>query len=88
MNGRWLKGPGAELFHALKARLGHLPIVTENLGVITPEVEAMRKEFNYPGTSALQFAFGSDPQGPSLRFQCVSLTGQCGQLLGKDYIAR
>jgi 4-alpha-glucanotransferase len=67
MNGRWVKGPGAALFHALEARLGKLPIIAENLGVITPEVEAIRQQFDYPGMSILQFAFGNDPQGPSFR---------------------
>jgi 4-alpha-glucanotransferase len=62
-----VKGPGAELFRAVQAALGELPIVAENLGVITPEVEAIRHEFGYPGMSLLQFAFGNDPQGPSFR---------------------
>jgi 4-alpha-glucanotransferase len=65
--GRWVKGPGAELFHALKAALGELPFIAENLGVITPEVEGLRKQFGFPGMSLLQFAFGNDPQGPSFR---------------------
>lgn len=63
INGRWVKGPGAELFDAVTKALGPLPIVAENLGVITPEVEAIREQFGYPGMSILQFAFGSDPQG-------------------------
>jgi len=67
LNGRWVKGPGAELFSALERALGKLPIIAENLGVITPEVEAMRKLFGYPGMAILQFAFGNDPQGPSFR---------------------
>jgi 4-alpha-glucanotransferase len=66
-NGRWVKGPGAELFRVVQAALGELPIVAENLGVITAEVEAIRHEFGYPGMSLLQFAFGNDPQGPSFR---------------------
>src|SRR5207248_4681811 len=66
-NGKWVKGPGAELFRVVQAALGELPIVAENLGVITPEVEAIRHEFGYPGMSLLQFAFGNDPQGPSFR---------------------
>jgi 4-alpha-glucanotransferase len=41
--------------------------VAENLGVLTPEVESIRKEFGFPGMSILQFAFGNDPQGPSFR---------------------
>jgi len=65
--GKWIKGPGAEFFRAVKAELKTLPFVAENLGVITPEVEAMRKEFGLPGMSLLQFAFGNDPQGPSFR---------------------
>ena len=67
MHGQWVKGPGAALFHALEARLGKLPLIAENLGVITPEVEAIREQFGYPGMSILQFAFGNDPQGPSFR---------------------
>jgi 4-alpha-glucanotransferase len=67
VNGIWIKGPGAELFEALQKEFGELPIVAENLGNITPEVEAIRKRFNFPGMAILQFAFGTDPQGPSFR---------------------
>ncbi len=67
VNGIWIKGPGMELFEALERELGELPIVAENLGKITPEVEAIRKRFDFPGMALLQFAFGSDPQGPSFR---------------------
>jgi 4-alpha-glucanotransferase len=62
VNGRWVKGPGAALFEALQAALGPLPIVAENLGVITPEVEALRERFGWPGMAILQFAFGDDAQ--------------------------
>jgi 4-alpha-glucanotransferase len=55
------------LFHVLKRELGGLPFVAENLGVITPEVEAIRKEFGLPGMAILQFAFGDDPQAPTFR---------------------
>jgi 4-alpha-glucanotransferase len=65
--GTWVKGPGAELFSVLQRELGELPIIAENLGVITPEVEAIRHEFGLPGMAILQFAFGNDPQGPSFR---------------------
>jgi 4-alpha-glucanotransferase len=58
--GRWVKGPGADLFDALDGELGRLPIVAENLGVITPEVEALRERYGYPGMAILQFAFGTD----------------------------
>jgi 4-alpha-glucanotransferase len=67
INGRWVKGPGRKLFEALRRELGELPVVAENLGVITPEVESLRQEFGFPGMSLLQFAFGNDPQGPSFR---------------------
>ena len=59
-NGRWVETPGRELFGALKKRLGDLPIIAENLGVITPEVENLREEFGFPGMRVLQFAFGGD----------------------------
>ncbi len=67
LNGKWVKGPGAALFGALQGALGKLPIVAENLGVITPEVEALRKQFNFPGMAILQFAFGNDPQAPDFK---------------------
>lgn len=67
MNGRWVKGPGRKFLESLQEAFGPLPIVAENLGVITPEVEALRHEFGLPGMSLLQFAFGNDPQGPSFR---------------------
>jgi 4-alpha-glucanotransferase len=67
IRGQWVQGPGATLFEELQGALGELPIVAENLGVITPEVEAIRERFGYPGMSILQFAFGRDPQGPSFQ---------------------
>ncbi len=67
MHGNWIKAPGSELFEALNKEFGELPMVAENLGVITPEVEAMRRRFGLPGMAILQFAFGNDPQGPSFR---------------------
>jgi 4-alpha-glucanotransferase len=67
VQGRWVKGPGAPLFRAAKAKLGELPLVAENLGVITSEVEAIREEFGFPGMAVLQFAFGTDPQAPTFR---------------------
>ena len=67
VNGAWVKGPGASLFTALKSALGELPIVAENLGVITPEVENLRKQFDFPGMAILQFAFGNDPQAPDFK---------------------
>ena len=66
-SGEWRQGPGAALFAAVEAQLGHLAIVAENLGVITPEVEALRERFGYPGMAVLQFAFGTDAQAVSFR---------------------
>jgi 4-alpha-glucanotransferase len=65
--GRWAPGPGAELLGALERALGPLPLIAENLGVITPEVEALRRRFHLPGMAILQFAFGKDPQAPTFR---------------------
>lgn len=55
--GEWVKGPGAKLFDALRAAFGELPIIAEDLGVITPEVLALRDRYNFPGMKILQFAF-------------------------------
>ena len=60
VHGRWVKGPGASFFESLGRALGSLPIVAEDLGVITPEVEALRDRFGFPGMAILQFAFGDD----------------------------
>ena len=65
VNGQWVKGPGAELFQAMTDALGPLPIIAENLGLITPAVEALRKQFSFPGMSILQFAFGGDEKKPN-----------------------
>lgn len=58
MNGEWVKGPDAKFFEVLKAAIGDLPVMAEDLGVITPEVELLRDRFNFPGMRILQFAFG------------------------------
>jgi 4-alpha-glucanotransferase len=60
--GTWQPGPGAELFDAARAALGPLALVAEDLGVVTPEVIALRERFGFPGLRVLQFAFGNDPQ--------------------------
>jgi 4-alpha-glucanotransferase len=67
IKGRWVKGPGEDFFNGLQKAFGDLPIIAENLGVITLPVEKLRKQFGLPGMSLLQFAFGNDPQGPSFR---------------------
>jgi 4-alpha-glucanotransferase len=58
--GRWVKGPGAEFFETVERKLGQLPIIAEDLGVITPEVVALRTSFDFPGMKILQFAFGGE----------------------------
>ena len=58
--GKWIKGPGADFFNGLKASLGVLPIIAEDLGVVTKEMTALRDQFNLPGMKVLQFAFSSD----------------------------
>jgi 4-alpha-glucanotransferase len=61
VKGTWVAGPGRQLFDALCSALGPLPIIAEDLGVITPQVEALRDQFGFPGMKILQFAFGSGP---------------------------
>jgi 4-alpha-glucanotransferase len=56
--GEWVPGPGASLFEALRGALGGLPFIAEDLGMVTPEVEALRDGFHLPGMRILQFAFG------------------------------
>jgi 4-alpha-glucanotransferase len=57
INGKWVKAPGLKLFKALEAALGPLPLVAEDLGLITPEVEALRLEMRMPGMKVIQFGF-------------------------------
>jgi 4-alpha-glucanotransferase len=57
INGEWIKAPGLELFRALESALGPLPLVAEDLGLITPEVDALRLELGMPGMKVLQFGF-------------------------------
>ncbi|WP_018873545.1 4-alpha-glucanotransferase [Thioalkalivibrio sp. ALJ16] len=64
--GHWVAGPGAAFFECLEARLGALPLLAEDLGVITPEVTALRLRFDLPGMRILQFAFEGGPDNPYL----------------------
>jgi 4-alpha-glucanotransferase len=59
IHGAWVKAPGLKLFRALEAALGPLPLVAEDLGLITPEVDALRQELGLPGMKVLQFGFNS-----------------------------
>jgi len=65
-HGRWVEAPGRELFTAIHKALGELPIIAEDLGVITPDVERLRDGFGFPGMRILQFAFSSDTKSIDL----------------------
>jgi 4-alpha-glucanotransferase len=77
--GRWVPGPGKDFFHTIRQSLGDLPIIAEDLGVITPDVIELRETFNLPGMKIFQFAFNSDPDDPFLPHNypehCVVYTG-------------
>ncbi len=64
--GEWRKAPGKALLQALKDDLGSLPLIAEDLGIITPEVTALRHAFDLPGMKILHFAFGGDENNPYL----------------------
>lgn len=64
--GQWVPGPGAELFSTAQRELGGLPFVAEDLGIITPDVHALREQFHLPGTRVLQFAFDGGNDNPHL----------------------
>ena len=64
--GQWWPGPGASFFQAVQAELGRLPFIAEDLGVMTPDVQALRDQFRVPGTRVLQFAFDGHPDNPFL----------------------
>lgn len=60
VNGRWVKAPGAKLFAAIERSLGRLPVIAEDLGVITPEVEKIRDDAGFYGMKILQFGFSGN----------------------------
>ena len=65
-SGEWVPGPGAEFFNAVRNRLGSLPFIAEDLGLITPDVAALRDQFHIPGTRVLQFAFDGNAKNVHL----------------------
>lgn len=77
--GRWVKGPGKFFFDTLKKKISTLPIIAENLGVISDDVEELLQHYKLPGMRILQFAFGSDAHDPFLPHNypsyCVAYTG-------------
>ncbi len=72
--GEWVPGPGAEFFRAVEQELGRLPFIAEDLGLITADVDALRDEFEIPGTRVIQFAFDGRPDNPYLPHNFVSNT--------------
>jgi 4-alpha-glucanotransferase len=78
-DGHWVKGPGSPFFEIIEKNLGKLPVIAEDLGLISPDVTEMRDQFNFPGMRILQFAFSSDGSDPFLPHNypvnCVAYTG-------------
>ncbi len=79
VKGRWVPGPGKHFFNAVRAALGDLPIIAEDLGVITPDVVDLRDSFSLPGMKIFQFGFAATPEDPFLPHNyprnCVVYTG-------------
>jgi 4-alpha-glucanotransferase len=69
VNGRWVKALGDELFERLHQRFGRLPLIAEDLGLITPAVDALRKKYRLPGMKVLHFAFSGESANPYLPFR-------------------
>jgi 4-alpha-glucanotransferase len=74
VDGRWTPVPGDELFAAMQAALGALPLIAEDLGIITDDVVALRERFGLPGMRILQFAFGADADNAYLPHNYVART--------------
>ncbi|MEH2170328.1 MAG: 4-alpha-glucanotransferase [Nostoc sp.] len=68
INGKWVEAPGDAFFEVIRQKLGKLPVLAEDLGVITPGVEALRDKYEFPGMKILQFAFSADSANPFLPF--------------------
>lgn len=79
VKGRWVKGPRSPFFKTIQKALGRLPLIAEDLGVITPAVERLRDKFAFPGMKVLQFAFNGDSANPFLPHNfsphCIVYTG-------------
>jgi 4-alpha-glucanotransferase len=80
VRGRWVKAPGERLFRQMRAQLGPLPFIAEDLGWITPEVESLRDSLAFPGMRVLQFGLEDSPTGMEHRpdrvpFDCAVYTG-------------
>jgi 4-alpha-glucanotransferase len=68
--GQWMPGPGADFFEAARRQLGTLPFIAEDLGLITPDVIALRDRYHLPGMRVLQFGFDGNPDNPHLPHKC------------------
>ena len=79
VNGTWIPGPGKEFFHALQREFGKLPIIAEDLGVMTPDVEELRDSSGFPGMKILEFAFDSTEANDYIPYNynknCIVYTG-------------
>lgn len=73
-SGQWVQGPGANFFNAVLKELGRVPFLVEDLGIITPDVQLLRDQFQLPGTRVLQFAFDGNPDNPYLPRNFVTNT--------------
>jgi 4-alpha-glucanotransferase len=76
VNGKWIEGPGVHIFNALRDALGNMPIIAEDLGLLTRDAEILRDRFKFPGMRIMQFGFGSSYHLPhSYPRRCVAYTG-------------
>jgi 4-alpha-glucanotransferase len=78
-SGAWVSGPGGDFFEAARSEFGGLPLIAEDLGMITPDVTALRDRFELPGMRVLQFGFDGNQNNPHLphnySHDCVAYTG-------------
>lgn len=70
ISGHWVKGPGAEFFNVLQKHLGTLPLIVEDLGFITPEVDELKHQFYFPGIKVVQFSFYYNESGHCSTVNC------------------
>ena len=79
VNGSWRRGPGKSFFREMEKKLGKMPVIAEDLGLITPEVEKLRDDLKFPGMKILLFAFTNDPENSylpqNINKNCIIYTG-------------
>lgn len=90
INGKWIKGPGIELFHKIKDELGDLDIIAEDLGFLTEEVHQLLADSGFPGMKILQFAFDFDMKNNYLPHNylknCIAYTGTHDNMTLKQWV--